>query len=270
VYNYTTLVFNGETSDGYTKDSTGKFAMKSDGTFKIIANLASKTNDADDVLTYSAVATVAGSEYPITKTVTITIAKLGANPYNFYLYANPMVLSEEATQTTVKAGLMKDGVDVDKTSYYMKVMRGSDVMEVDQANKTFVVKRDDVDYGQIFVARAYESSSATTPIAVATINIIDNADEYKVELKVQGGQSGQVDSGSSVTVSCVLYRNGEKYTAANPSYLYQVYRQDGDWGSPIRSVETDTITISTDDTDYTDSSGNQKTTDVTVVAMVTI
>jgi hypothetical protein len=46
---------------------------------------------------------------------------------------------------------------------------------------------------------------------------------------------------------------------------------DGNWASPIRTVTTaETITITSADTDYTDDKGNEKETDVTVMATVTI
>ena len=67
-YNGVQLVFNGASSGGYTEDSTGKFALNPvNGALKIIANLASSINTANDTLQYACVATVAGVEYNLSK-----------------------------------------------------------------------------------------------------------------------------------------------------------------------------------------------------------
>jgi hypothetical protein len=267
-YNYTELVFSGETSGDYTKDSTGKFAMNSSGWLKIIGNLASKTNNADDVLTYSAVATVLGTEYKVTKTTTITIAQLGSNTYNLYLEAVPSILSETNSETTVTATLYKDGTTVDPTSYTIKAFKGTQSVTVDASTQSFKVNRSEVDGAQIFVVKAYESTSSTPPIAQATINILDIADEFRIELQTSGGQ---VDANNSVVVSAVLYKNGVEYKpSSTPTYSYDVYRVDTVWNEPVRTVTDSTITITTADTDYTDDKGNSKQSDVTVIATVTI
>jgi hypothetical protein len=270
-YNLSELVFNGETSDGYTKDSTGKFAMNSDGWLKIIDNLASKTNNADDTLTYTAVATVSGAEYSVTKTTTITIAQLGSNTYSMYLEADHTQLSTAQTSTTVKSILYKDGKVIDASGYFLRVFKGSDT-ELTISGKSFEVKRDDVNGAQVYVAKAYESSTSTTPVAVATINILDISDEFRIEMKIVSGT--QVDKNNSVVVGCVLYLNGAVYTPPTDTKIYpqyDVYRVDGNWASPIRTVTNEeNITITSADTDYTDDKGNEKETDVTVMATVTI
>jgi hypothetical protein len=71
-----------------------------------------------------------------------------------------------------------------------------------------------------------------------------------------------------------LYLNGAVYTPPSGTTIYpqyDVYRVDGNWASPIRTVtNAENITITSADTDYTDDKGNEKETDVTVMATVTI
>ncbi len=252
-YNDVSLVFSGEEDGEYIIDSTGYFAMKtSDGTLKIIGNLASATNNANDTLEYSCTATMSGLEYSLSKSVDIIIQSVGASSYGGTIVATTEQLTETESETTITAQLKLAGEDV---SSYVKWYKND--LETEWSDKAGVnpltVSRDDVDGTTLFIAELYANETDTTPVYRVAIRIIDTADEYQIVYSKDGDVE---DSSSSVTVTGKLYnmRTNAEVTPSNASWVTYVMNPST-WeyttGHP-EPVESNQVTITTADTDESD------------------
>ena len=246
-YNGIALNFNGTTTDGWTLDSTGKFRLDaSTGALKIVGNLASTVNIANDALTYECLATISGVEYHLTKSVDILIKTVGANGYVGFIMASTEQLTAEVTTTTLKTRLMLAANDV--TSYYVKWYKDDTLWSDKNGQTTITVGRGDVDGTQLFIAEFYQDSTATTPVYRAGIRIIDTLDEFQVQLAITSVNK-EVSPGNDVTVKAKVV-NMRTNSVVNPSgavWSLRVMEKKG-WVEK-RRVSTDTITITTADTD---------------------
>lgn len=179
-YNGVTLNFNGATdSDGYKLDSTGIFKMNTTtGALRIVKNLASSTNIANDTLTYSCVATVGGTEYNLQKSIDVLIQTVGATSYAGYVNATTEQLTSSITSTTLSTKLWLGASEL--TSYYVKWYRDNTLWSAQNGKKSITVTNNDVDGTQLFIAEFYKDSSSTTPVFRAGIRIIDTSDDLSL------------------------------------------------------------------------------------------
>ncbi|PWB00322.1 hypothetical protein C5O24_13330, partial [Paramuribaculum intestinale] len=122
-YNGVTLNFNSTTdADGYRLDSTGVFKMNTTtGALRIVKNLASSTNIANDTLSYSCVATVGGTEYNLQKSIDVLIQTVGATSYAGYVNATTEQLTSDITSTVLSTKLWLGASEL--TNYYVKWYR---------------------------------------------------------------------------------------------------------------------------------------------------
>lgn len=256
------LSFTGDSSGNWRKDTTGKFQMDlTTGALKIVGNLASTTNIANDTLEFSCVATVAGVEYNVSKSIDVVIQNIGATSYMGIITATTTQLSEENATSTLKAVLLLGGEAV--TTYYVQWYKDSEKWGDRTATKTKAVTRDDVDGSQLFIAEFYLNASDTDPVYRAGINIIDTLDDYIVNLAITSTNK-EVDTDKPVTVKATVVnaRSNTAVTLSNPVWRMDVmYKKD--WTS-IKSSTTNTIEVTTAETDV-DGEEN----DVEVLAEVT-
>lgn len=262
-YNGVTLNFNGTTdADGYKLDSTGTFKMNTTtGALRIVKNLASSTNIANDTLTYSCVATVGGVEYNLQKSIDILIQTVGATSYAGYVNATTEQLTSQKTSTVLSTKLWLGASEL--TNYYVKWYKDNTLWSAKNGMKTITVNREDVDGTQLFIAEFYKDSSSTTPVFRAGIRIVDVDDEFKVIFCYTSAQK-DVDNGSPVTVKAKIVRflpDGSNQEITPTGVTWRIDVMDPKTWKAIKTVNTDTVQITTVETDRNGEMG-----DVEVVA----
>lgn len=246
-YNGVALNFNGAEADGWKADSTGKFQLNtSTGALKIVKNLASKTNCANDTLTYECVATISGVEYNLQKSIDILIQTVGANGYLGFILASTEQLTAEVTSCTLETRLMLAADNI--TSYYVKWYKDDTLWSAQNGKKTITVGRNDVDGTQLFIAEFYKDSTSNTPLYRAGVRIIDTLDEFQVQLAITSANK-EVAPGNSVVVaaSVVNMRTNTVVAPAGAVWSLRVMEKKN-WYEK-RRVTTNTITVTTADTD---------------------
>lgn len=246
-YNGVSLNFNGAETDGWKLDSTGKFKMNvSTGALRIVQNLASKTNCANDTLTYECVATISGVEYNLTKSIDVLIQTVGANGYVGFILASTEQLTADVTSCTLETKLMLAADNV--TSYYVKWYKDDTLWSAKNGQKTITVGRNDVDGTQLFIAEFYKDSTSTTPLYRAGVRIIDTLDEFQVQLAITSTNK-EVSPGNPVVVAAKVV-NMRTNTVVSPAGAVWSLRvmEKKNWAEK-RRVATNTITITTADTD---------------------
>lgn len=242
-YNGLAMNFSGSTVTiggvVYTKASNdGRFAMASTGALAIIGDLASTTNIASDSLTYSCIATVAGVEYALTKSVDIQIQSIGASSYYGTINASSEQLTASVTQTTVKTALYLGGTV--QNSYYVKWYKDDTHWSEKLGQTQITITRADVDGTQLFIAEFYKSQAdyegGADPIFRAGIRIIDTLDDYHVEHRyvnsdgtTTGTPNREVDTGKPVYLKAyvVNVRTNTELTTISGSWVSHVMDPDG-------------------------------------------
>ncbi len=249
-YNGVTLTFNGASSGGYTTDSTGKFAMNpTTGSLKIIGNLASTTNMANDTLVYSCVATVAGVEYNLSKSIDIQIQKSGASSYYGFLKASTTQLDTDVATATVKAELWLSAAAVN--TFYVKWYKDDQAWADKNGQGTITITRDDVNGCQLFIAEFYLNSSDANYVFRAGIMITDTLDDIILVPYISSANK-EVDTGAPVTVSARIVKSstGAVITPSNPTWKFTI--MDGDTWEQLASTTGTSIQVTTAHTDKAD------------------
>ena len=284
-YNGNALLFNGASSGGYTLDSTGRFALNvTTGALKIVANLASKINTANDMLEYRCTATVDGVEYNLSKTVEIIIQNLGNSSYFGWITPTTQEIDTDTPTATLTARLMRAGQgELQSTAFYCKWYADTDVVQF--GGNTLSVGRNMVNGSQVFLCEFWTDAATAATAAQAgtengllyraSITIIDKDDEFIVIPTITSDNTA-VNAAADVTVTGIVVRMKSPetpYSLANATSvawksLVMGKRTDSSWYK-IREVATDTVNISTTDTDYVDSrTGKTVMNDVDVIQEV--
>ena len=266
-YNGVQLNFNGDETEGWKNDSTGKFSIYvSTGALKIIGNLASDINIANDTLTYTCVATVAGVEYNVSKSIDIRIQYVGATSYYGYLTASTEQLTEAVTEATLNTSLFLNTSEI--SAYYVKWYKDSVLWTDNNGLKSITVDRDDVGGTQLFIAEFYKESTDVTPLFRAGIRIIDTQDELQVVCYISSANK-DVDINKDVTVTARLVNmrtNGEVETESSNWNMYVIDTTTWDMNEPLKTaMASSTITVTTNETDR-----NNQMRDVEVLAEVSL
>ena len=215
LYNDVYLAFDGASdSEGYKLSSgtyyAGYFAMRNDGALKIVKNLASKENDADDGLTYEGYAAHNGvNSLPVTHSTTIDIQHIAANSFTATVFTEQATLDKDTTSTVIKSALYFGGTIYTEKPFTIKWYRNSvaDANELSTTagkytisgdTKQITVNRDGVDGILELVAAFFVGGER---VAVAGISIKDVADEFVIRYKVTGEG---VDESHSVQVEAYI------------------------------------------------------------------
>lgn len=245
-YNGTLLVFNGEESEGWQTDSTGKFRINDSGSIKIIQNLASEINPADDILSYTTQVSVAGVEYSLSGELEIVIRKGGASSYYASILAETEALSSDVTSTNVTTKLFQGVTQI--TSYHTKWYKDFVEWTDKVGQKNITVTRDDIGGAQLFIAEMYKTSSDTNVLARAGIRIMDISDEYKVILDITSSNK-MVDTNNNVTVTAkiVNMKTGAVYAPAGAVWRLDVMDREN-WTS-LKTSNSNSIVVTTEETD---------------------
>jgi len=185
-YNGNDLNFSGEIVGEWQKDLTGKFAIRwSDGSLKIIQNLASETNIAGDILTFKCTATVSGVEYNISGTLSVTIIQASASAYYMHIQSTTDTLTSETPTATLTVTLLNEmgKVEAFEVEWFKDYDEETAWKAQSAANKSIIVTRDDISGAQLFIAKAYKPGG-TTPLCQFGIIIKDLADTYHVDMYI--------------------------------------------------------------------------------------
>lgn len=254
-YNAASLTFNGSTtSDGFQLTSDGKFGMDASGRLKIFKNLASSSNQTSDSLKYTGSATVGEKSQDISAFANVLIQKMGSSAYFGTIVATRKILTEidGETKTTLNTGLWLSTTPLKTSEYTVKWFKvNSEGKEVEFKNGTSIeVGRGDVDGSTLFIAQFYHKDSVNYCFR-AGIRIQDSADMYIVIGKVSNLIG---DTPSTITGQLWNTRtNTEKILDAEAnqvSWSATAYRDDK---TPIKTVKSQSITISSAESDYNDS-----------------
>ncbi len=262
-YNGINLNFNGATdADGYKLDSTGMFKMNTTtGALRIVKNLASSSNIANDTLSYACVATVGGVEYNLQKSIDVLIQSVGATSYAGYVNASTEQLTSSVTSSTLSTRLWLGASEL--TNYYVKWYRDNTLWSAKNGMKNISIGNQDVDGTQLFIAEFYKDSASTTPVFRAGIRIIDTSDEYQVICYVSSTQK-DVDAGSPVTVKAKIVRylpDGTTQEITPTGVTWRMDVMDRKTWDIIKTANASTIQVTTAETDRNGEMG-----DVEVVA----
>lgn len=252
-YNGVALVFSGaDIAGGFKKDSTGKFAMKADtGALKIVDNLASAQNFANDQLDYRCLATVDGVQYHLSKSADVLIQKIGATSYIGLITASTETLTASVTSATLKTDLKLAGSTVG--SWYTKWYKGN--LDTPWADKngqnTITVGRSDVNGTTLFIAEFYLSAADATggndPVFRAGIRIMDAADDFQIVYAITSANK-TVDVNKPVVVAGQVV-NMRTNQVVNVQGTWRTYVMDKASWQPTQSVNSNTVTVTTADTD---------------------
>lgn len=262
-YNGVNLNFNGSVdADGFKLDSTGTFKMNTTtGALRIVKNLASSTNVANDTLSYACVATVGGVEYNLQKSIDVIIQSVGATSYAGYVNASTEQLTSSVTSSTLSTRLWLGASEL--TSYYVKWYRDNTLWSAKNGMKSITIGNNDVDGTQLFIAEFYKDSTSTTPVFRAGIRIIDTSDDYQVIPYISSTQK-DVDNGSPVTVKAKIVRylpDGTNQEITPTGVTWRMDVMDRKNWDVIKTSSTNTIQVTTAETDRNGEMG-----DVEVVA----
>lgn len=243
------LMFNGEVSGDWVTDSTGTFALNNvTGALKIIKNLASKDNTANDNLKYTAIARVSGVEYNVGKSVDILIQPSGASSYIGFVIASTTQLTSIVTSANLSTQLQV--ADKQISDYHVKWYKDDTEWVINRGKKTITVGREDVDGEQLFIAEFYLSSEDANPVYRAGIRVIDTLDDFMIVLTITSANK-EVDTGSPVTVSGKIINsrtNAEvEYNAKKQNWALSVW--DTSTWQVIKTSNTNSIEVTTTETD---------------------
>ena len=282
IYNGLELQFGSPGSDNWricSNDSRFRMYSKAgdaaDGSLKITGNLASNDNPANDTITYNATASVDGVEYQIQRSIDVIIHTAGASSYNAWITADDLNLTSEKDTVTLTPHLLHSLTEV--SNYFIEWSKygNTSVKSTDTANEssvpTFTVTRDMVDDTAIFIAKFYENSTAYnsgkgTPLCMASIRIDDIADEYEIRFTTSGEY---VSEGKSVKVTATLYNATNQTKVDLPSTaVWKTKVLHPETLDELKTSESNSIDVSTDETDTTDSNGVVTRHDVIVVSEV--
>lgn len=247
-YNGIPLNFNGATTNDWTTDSTGRFQInENNGSIKIIANLASPSNIADDLLSYEAVVRVSGVEYTMHADITISIQKMGASSYEGRITAGTHVLDSQTPSTEISTQLWQGVTEI--TAYSVKWYKFKDLWS-DKTGKTITVDRDDVGGSQLIIAEFIVEGSV---VAREAVKITDNTDEYLIALSIisENKEVYKDPNGThhNVTVEARIVSTSTSPVATPTNEVWRLdVMSHEDWVS-LKSSTTNTIEVTPNETD---------------------
>ncbi|MGM9737823.1 MAG: hypothetical protein ACI3ZT_05350 [Candidatus Cryptobacteroides sp.] len=272
-YNGQVLLFTGASSGNWTTDSTGKFQLNTaTGALKIIANLASSINVASDNLTYNCIATVAGVEYNLSKSIDIQIQSVGASSYYGTINATTEQLTPQVTSATISTKLYLGSTE--QSGYTVKWYK-DDALWSEKSGASIVVNTGDVDGTQLIIAEFYKNSGDSTPVFRAGIRIIDTNDDFYVSHRYVNSSGTTVNANREVDVNNPVYVqayvvNVRTNTETNVSGMWKMMVMDKDSWGILKTVQPGVAAatcICSVTTAETDAGGVEK--DVEVVSEVT-
>lgn len=244
---YNGNILNFPDGSGWRTEAGGKFQLNSEtGALKIIKNLASKTNIANDSLTYECQAIVAGVEYNLTKSVDIAIQNVGSSSYYGTINATTEQLTAEVTSATIKTNLFLSAAPV--LDYYVKWYLDNALWAEKNGQKNITVGREDVNGTQLIIAEFYKTAEDATPVFRAGLRVIDTLDEFIAVCYISSANK-EVDEGSPVTVSAKIVNTRTNTTVIPATATWRLDVMERKTWTVIKTAATNTISVTTTETD---------------------
>lgn len=254
----TTAIVFGE--DGYEFDSRKRFRLNRENfALTITNNLATKDNYGDDVLTFKGTALIEGAEYQVEKDIIIDITKVGSSSYTGHITAERNILSNTSNTSKLTASLTVGLTNVNVADYYVKWFKGvrrEEIIEPDDTDtdKITTIGLGDV-HGSTLIIADYYLKDGDKLVDSASVSITDSTDEYKILYTSSNNSVGdQNTEGKGVQVIGNIFNQTNNQIVSEgileQSWITQVL--DYDDLSVKKSVESNTIDITTSDTDKED------------------
>lgn len=254
-YNGVEIVFDDEQTPvgGWIVDGSGRFQTNVEGHLKIVKNLASQINLADDIINYETQVSVGGVEYELAASKTIVIHQMGSSSYYATLISDTDTLTSDKTSTTITVKLYQGANEI--TDFYPKWFKDFDAWTSKNGQKQITVTRDDVGGSQLFLAEIYKSSSNTNAIAKTGVKIRDLADTFIIVIDItSANKMVYKDENGNHNVTCkakiVNMKTNNVITPVNPKWRLDVMDTEN-WTS-LKTSNTDTIVVTPDETDVGD------------------
>lgn len=245
-YNGTTITFPSFGS-GWLTDKTGRFSMNIDtGAIRIITNLIDPNNISNSTLAYSGTATSMGVSYNITKSIDIIMQEMGSSSYYGEISATTQQLTGDVTSSILTTLLFTNTGEV--SDYYVRWYKDDTLWLDPRSSHTLTIDRSDVDGSQLFIAEFLENTSDTTPLYRAGIRIIDTADDYVVNMSIYSTNK-EVDTNKSVMVTAQVINLRTNTAVSSSGMTWKMYVMDKDTWAILKSSSTNTITVTTTETD---------------------
>lgn len=279
-YNGNDLKFSTSGSGWETSTVDNRFQINhTDGSIRIIGDLASKNNQDADTLEYSGVARQSAKvTFDVQKTVDIFISPLGSSSFGGGV-------SVESTAIGTINGVLVNSTHISNTvlfnangavaSYTVKVRKGLNGTEIASLSNgkisTFEITRDMVDGQELFIVEFYIDGN-TEAVYRTGFTVIDIDDLYQAQADMDGEPSDNKDDvayikgkiinvrthtevGASGNVVFQLVNNSDESVLISKTVPYQEFH---DTGIPVTGA------------DITDAHGNTISASVNMQFNVTI
>lgn len=249
-YNGLPIAFTTPTNplDWAAEDSASpRFAYRpQDMAIKPIDNIANPNNPVNGVLKFTATVLANGGAYEVSKEIDMVFAPASDSAYRGFLTATNLTLDEQNTSTVITATLFSKGVEI--ATFFPRWRRDRDAMAAMDGRKEITVTRGMVDSTQLYICEFYLSQTDTQPVAVAGVTVVDAADNFDIIFEIISENKCISDTNPSVTVQAHLI--SEKtggFITSGVRWLMDVI--DKDTCKSLKSSDTDTITVTTAETD---------------------
>lgn len=235
-----------------TEKTHGRFQLRpSDGSIRIVKNLASLTNYADDTLSYKCQVSIGGVEYNMSAEMTIAIQQMGASSFYGSLLGSATILSDAVSSMTLQSFLYLGAHSV--SDYSVVWHKGLQVW-TDKTGKTITVHRDDVDASQLIGADFVVDGKV---VAKAWISIRDEADEFKLIPQITSANkavvppyrdsNGVLKEGTPIELKFQIVNMRTKAEVTPVSATYESIIIDKDSWDEIRRVNSNVVTVTPQD-----------------------
>jgi hypothetical protein len=240
-----------------------RFLLNSNGTLRIIANLASASNLFTDTIKMTAFSmdSSGNNQGTVEKSIDVPIQRASSNGYTVLINAERTAIDATNPSTVLTAKLLLGATEQSSFTNFKWYKLGSDAQgnitytQVGTNSATLTVTRDDVIGSQMYLCKAY--STGNVELDAQSITIADVADGYDIYFTTVQGTDTQNNiqkffnvsaSAASVTVKPKLSVNGtEKATGVS----WTLEKVHGDTQKLIAEISEDTE--KTTDTDTANS-----------------
>ena len=194
---------------------------------KIVGNLASKENVANQQITYDVTYACNGMTDTVKGSVDVLIQAAGSNSHMLQISATSVELDDKTPSTTLTAVGMygteyvKIGQDSD---YTIKWYRDGEELK-GKTGLTLTVNRNMVTGGSLFIAKLFLNGSA---VAQDSQRINDIADEYQIMATPTVAGANWLGVNHNATYNLSILKNGKDYAGGNVTYKWDVYDAMGD------------------------------------------
>lgn len=257
-----------------TSGYVGKFAVKVETIsgyswyqFRILHNIASRTQLSNKQLTYTVDYTCNSMHDTMTESVDIEIQQAGSNGYKLTILTNHARLDNVNNTATLRAELsygvepLSLGTDAEGNTYSIKWYQ--DGVELSgKTALTLTVNRDNnndgnpyIDGASVFVAKLLRNGVV---VAQDAQSIIDDKDEYRVLISPKQSYSPYIDENNNTQLQAQLTRTDPSGNVSNVSgatYAWTLYNATGAVTGSNLSGATVTVTATHALCNVLDSSG---------------